>query len=168
MIHSELIFMMSIKSRSRFIFFKHVNIQLLQHHLLKKLSLLQCITFFLLSNISWSYLLGCGADSGVYLWTLICSFICLLFVVVQSPSSVQFFATSWTGACQAYLSLTISWSLPKFMLLNRWCHPTISSSVSLFSFSHWSFPASRSSSNELAVYFRWPKYWSFSINPSKE
>ena len=75
MIHSELIFMMSIKSRSRFIFFKHVNIQLLQHHLLKKLSLLQCITFFLLSNISWSYLLGCGADSGVYLWTLICSFI---------------------------------------------------------------------------------------------
>jgi len=77
--------------------------------------LLHCITFFLLSNISWSYLLGWGAESRVYLWTLICSFMCILSVVVQSPSSVQFFATPWTGACQASLSLTISWSLPKFM-----------------------------------------------------
>ena len=36
-------------------------------------------------------------------------------VVVQSPSHVWFFATQWTAACQASQSLTISWSLPKFM-----------------------------------------------------
>ena len=36
-------------------------------------------------------------------------------VAVQSLSHVQFFATPWTAACQASPSLTISWSLPKFM-----------------------------------------------------
>ena len=35
--------------------------------------------------------------------------------VLQSPSCVQFFTTPLTAACQASLSLTISWSLPKFM-----------------------------------------------------
>ena len=34
-------------------------------------------------------------------------------VVVQSLSDVWLFATPWTTACQASLSLTISWSLPK-------------------------------------------------------
>ena len=36
-------------------------------------------------------------------------------VVVQSPGHVQLFTTPWTAAHQASLSLTISWSLPKFM-----------------------------------------------------
>ena len=36
-------------------------------------------------------------------------------IVVQSLSCVQLFATSWTAACQAPLSSTISWSLLKFM-----------------------------------------------------
>ena len=36
-------------------------------------------------------------------------------VAVQSPSCVWHFVTSWTAAHQASLSLTISWSLPKFM-----------------------------------------------------
>ena len=36
-------------------------------------------------------------------------------VVVQSPSRVQLFATPRTAAHQASLSLTISWSLPRFM-----------------------------------------------------
>ena len=35
--------------------------------------------------------------------------------VVQLPSHVWLFATPWTAACQASLSLTISWSLSKFM-----------------------------------------------------
>ena len=39
----------------------------------------------------------------------------LWFVVVQSPSHVWLFATPWTAACQAFLYLTISQSLPKFM-----------------------------------------------------
>ena len=36
-------------------------------------------------------------------------------VVDQSSSCVQLFATPWTAACQASLSLTISQGLPKFM-----------------------------------------------------
>ena len=40
---------------------------------------------------------------------------CVSFVVVQAPSQVRLFLTSWTAAFQAYLSLTISRSLPKFM-----------------------------------------------------
>ena len=52
--------------------------------------------------------------------------------------------------------------------LSWWCHLTISSSVSLFS----SCPQSSSIrvfSNESALRFKWPKYWSFSfsINLSK-
>jgi len=39
----------------------------------------------------------------------------LVVVVVQSTSCVQLFKTLWTSALQASLSLTISWSFPKFM-----------------------------------------------------
>ena len=54
-------------------------------------------------------------------------------------------------------------------LLSRWCHPTISSSVTAFSIPRL-FPASGSFSNDLALRIRWPKYWSFSfsISPSNE
>ena len=60
--------------------------------------------------------------------------------------------------------------------LSQWCHPTISSSVALFSSCLQSFPASGSFtmsqlfSNESALPIRWPKYWSssFSICPSNE
>ena len=34
---------------------------------------------------------------------------------VQLLSRVRLFATPWTAACQAYLSITNSWSLPKLM-----------------------------------------------------
>ena len=34
-------------------------------------------------------------------------------IVVQTLSCIQLFATPWTAACQASLSLTISWSLLK-------------------------------------------------------
>ena len=40
---------------------------------------------------------------------------CIFYIVVQSLSRVQLFATSWTAACQASLSLTISKSLLKLM-----------------------------------------------------
>ena len=36
-------------------------------------------------------------------------------LAVQLPSQVELFRILWTAACQASLSLTISWSLPKFM-----------------------------------------------------
>ena len=60
------------------------------------------------------------------------------FSLVQPLSRVQLFATPWTAACQASLSITnsCSWS--------QWCHPTISSSVVPFSSCLQSFPASRS------------------------
>ena len=38
----------------------------------------------------------------------------LILAVVQLPTHVQLFATPWTAAHQASLSLTISQSLPKF------------------------------------------------------
>ena len=37
------------------------------------------------------------------------------FTIVQSLSRVQLFGTPWTTACQVSLSITNSWSQPKFM-----------------------------------------------------
>ena len=77
--------------------------------------------------------------------------------------------TPWTAACQASLSLTISWSLLKLrsielvMLSNHlnFFHPFLLPSI---------FPSIRVFSNELALCIRWLKYWSFSfsIGPSNE
>ena len=93
-----------------------------------------------------------------------------LVIVVQLPSHVQLFATPWTAACQASLSLTISWSLPKFM--------SIESMVPSSHLILWhpllllpsTFPSMRDFSNELTDHIRWSKYWSFSfsISPSNE
>ena len=46
---------------------------------------------------------------------------------VHLLSCVQLFATPWTAARQASLSITNSWSPPKPMSLSQWCHPIISS-----------------------------------------
>ena len=50
---------------------------------------------------------------------------------------------------------------------SQWCHPAISPSVSPFSSSSQSFPASEYFS-ESALCIRWPEYWGFSISPSSE
>ena len=50
---------------------------------------------------------------------------------------------------------------------SQWRHPAISSSVVPFSSCLQSLPASVFS-NESTLCVRWPKYWSFSIIPSKE
>ena len=67
------------------------------------------------------------------------------FSSVQSLSHVWLFATPWTAAHQASLSFTISQSLLGDLMdscpSNRWCHPTISSSVVPFSSCLQSFPA---------------------------
>ena len=79
----------------------------------------------------------------------------LAIVFVQSPSCVLLFETPWTAARQASLSLTISWSLPKFMStasampsnhLILYCPLLLLPSV---------FPSIRFFSNELAVHIRW-------------
>ena len=64
-------------------------------------------------------------------------------VVVQSPSLDQLFKTPWTAACQVSLSSPAPRICPSPCPLNRWCHPTISSSVTLF-FCLQPFPASGS------------------------
>ena len=89
---------------------------------------------------------------------------CCLFSWVQSLSRVWLFATPWTAARQASLSITNSRSLPKpmsvelvmpsnYLLL---CHPLLlPPSI---------FPSIRVFSNESALHIRWPKFWIFSFN----
>ena len=50
--------------------------------------------------------------------------------------------------------------------LSQWCHPTISSSVTLFSSCPHIFPASGPFSSESALLIRQPKYQSFSFSTS--
>ena len=92
------------------------------------------------------------------------------FSSVQSHSRVRLFATPWIAARQASLSITNTWSSPRFMFIESvmpsshliLCHPLlllppIPPSIRVFS-------------NESTVRMRCPKYWSFSfsISPSKE
>ena len=87
------------------------------------------------------------------------------FVVVQSLSCGQVFATSWTAACQASLSFIISQSLPKFMSISDAIQPSHSlPPSSLPSIFH----SIRVFSNEPDLHIRWPMYWSFSTSPSNE
>ena len=74
-------------------------------------------------------------------------------VVAQMPCRVCLFRALWATAHQASLSLTISWSLPRFMFIepvmliqpSAWIDDlTISSSATHFSFCPQSFPASGS------------------------
>ena len=88
---------------------------------------------------------------------------------VQSLSRAWLFATPWTAACQASLSITNSWSLLKLKPIESvmpsshliLCRPFSSCPQSLQESG--SFPTSQ-------LCMRWPKYWSFSfrISPSNE
>ena len=89
---------------------------------------------------------------------------------VQSLSRVQLFATPWTAAYQASLSITNSQSLLKLMstkLVMPSNHLILCSSLLL---PPSIFPSIRVFSNESAVPIRCPKYWSlsFSISRSNE
>ena len=70
----------------------------------------------------------------------------MLFLIssVQSLSHVWLFATPWTTACQASLSITNSGAYSNLRPSSWWCHPTISSSVIPFSSRLQSFPSSGS------------------------
>ena len=85
---------------------------------------------------------------------------------VQLLSSVRLFATPWTAACQASLSITNSRSLLKFMSIELvmpsnhllLCYPLLLlPSI---------FPSIRVFSDEPVLCIRWPKYWSFSFSIS--
>ena len=91
------------------------------------------------------------------------------FSSVQSLSCVQFFATPWTAARQASLSITNSQNFLKVMSIESvmasnhliCCPLLLLPSI---------FPSIRVFSNESALHLRWPKYWSssFNISPSNE
>jgi len=92
------------------------------------------------------------------------------FSSIPSLSHVRLFATPWTPACQASLSITNSQSPPKPMSIESMmpsnnlilCRPLLLLPLI--------FPSIRVFSNESALHIRWPKYWSFSfsISPSNE
>ena len=91
------------------------------------------------------------------------------FSSVQLLSCVRLFATPWTAAWQASLSIINSQSLLKLLSIALvmpsnhliLCYLLLSPSI---------FPSIRVFSNESALCIRWPKYWnfSFSISPSNE
>ena len=92
------------------------------------------------------------------------------FSSVQSLSRVRLFATPWTAAHQASLSITNSQRLLKLMSIELvmpsnhliLCHPLLL----LLSI----YPSIRVFSSESVLCIRWPKYWSFSfsISPPNE
>ena len=86
------------------------------------------------------------------------------FSSVQSLSRVRLFATPWTTARQASLSITNSWSPPKLMSIESvmpsnhlilCCPLLLLPSI---------FPSIRIFSNESTLRIRWPKSWHFSFN----
>ena len=92
------------------------------------------------------------------------------FSSVQSLSHVQFFATPWTAACQASLSITNSQSLLKLTSIESVISSNHLITCCPLLFLPSIFPSIRVFSNESAIHIRWPKYWSFSfsISPSNE
>ena len=90
----------------------------------------------------------------------------LQFSSVQLFSHVRLFATPWTAACQASLSITNSQSLLKLMSIESvmpsnhliLCRPLLLlPSI---------FPSITVFSNGSALRSRWPKCWSFSFSIS--
>ena len=113
---------------------------------------------------SKSVILLCYSVTNVAMSAFFC------FSSVQSLSHVQLFATPWTAARQASLSITNSWSLLRLMSIESvmpsnyliFCRPLLLlPSI---------FPSINVFSNESVLCIRWPKYWSFSfsISPSNE
>ena len=84
------------------------------------------------------------------------------FSSFQPLSCVQLFATPWTAACQASLSITNSWSLLKLM-----CIESMMPSSHLILYRPLLLlppipPSIRVFSNESIRRMRWPEYWSTS------
>ena len=91
-------------------------------------------------------------------------------VVVQSLSHVQLFATPWTTAHQASLSITMSWSLLKLTSIESVMPSNHLILYRPLLFPPPIFPSIRVFSKESVLCIRWPKYWGvcFSVSPSNE
>ena len=88
---------------------------------------------------------------------------------VQSLNRIRLFATPWTAAHQASLSITNSRNLLKLMSIESVMPSNHLILCCPFLLLPSIFPSIRSFSSE-SVGIRWPKYWSFSfsISPSNE
>ena len=90
------------------------------------------------------------------------------FYCCSVAKSYPILCASMDCRTQAFLSFTISWSLLKLMSIES----VTSSSCLLLCHSLLlclqSFTASGDFSKESVLHIRWPKYWSFSINPPNE
>ena len=117
------------------------------------------ISLVVISLFKWSFLLDSVLAGYMFLKT--CPFLLCCFSVTKC---VWLFATPWTEAYQAPLSFTIS---SNSRPLSPWCHLTVSSPATLFSFSF--------SLSQHQGLFQWvtsgdirlftscvPKYWGFS------
>ena len=92
------------------------------------------------------------------IFLLLQDFIILQLISVQLLSRVRLFVTPWTAACQASLSLTNSWSLPKLMSIESVItsnHLILCRCLLLLPSN---FPSIRVFSNESVLPIRWPKY----------
>ena len=148
---------------------------------------LDCIHQSITSKVSWCpFVIPSSAPihwSPFCYWRWVCNvylFVCIYHICypfcvwltsigissVQSLSHVRLFATPWTAARQASLSITNSLSPPKPMSIELvmpsnhliLCRPLLLlPSI---------FPSIRVFSNESALPIRWPKYWSFSFSSS--
>ena len=110
----------------------------------------------------FSILPSLAPSSHIHIWLLEKT------MKAKSLSRVQLFATPWTAACQAPQSSTMSWSLFKFKtieLVMLYTHLVLCHALLLLPSI---FPSIRVFLSESAFHIRWPKYWSFSINPSNE
>ena len=89
---------------------------------------------------------------------------------VWSLSSVRVFATPWTTAHQASLSITNSRSLLKLMSIESVMPSNHLILCSPLLLPPSAFPSIRVFSSESVLHIRWLKYWSFSfsISPSSE
>ena len=84
---------------------------------------------------------------------------------VQLLSRVWLFATPWTAACQASLSITNTWSLPKLTSIESvmpsnhliLCRPLLLPSI---------FPSIRVFSNKSGLRIRWPQSFAASASAS--
>ena len=89
---------------------------------------------------------------------------CTFSYCCQSLSHIWLFVTPWIAACQAFQSLTVSQSLPKFMSIELimpsnhliLCYPLLLLPLI--------FPSIRIFSNKLAFRIIQPNYWSFSFS----
>ena len=121
----------------------------------------------------WCSLVGVSGDEGKIQWCkeqyYIETWNVRFISSVQKLSHVWLFATPWTRACQAFMSITNSQSLLKFMSIKSVMpsnHPILCSLLILPSI----FPSIKVFSNESVLCITWPKYcnFSFSISPTND